>query len=90
MHILDDMRILIDIDDGMAKSLERFASAKSRERSKFIRAAIAQALIEREEQLTEEAYRRHPDRECDAILIPDAWDSPWDADAPPVGAHGPR
>jgi hypothetical protein len=53
--------VLLQIDDLMAKRLEKVAPAKSRLRTRFIRLAIQKALMELEDADTREAYARSPD-----------------------------
>lgn len=54
-------QILLEIDEPMAKQLERVAPAKTRQRSRFIRLAIQKALMDLEEVDTRDAYARQPD-----------------------------
>jgi predicted DNA-binding protein len=68
-------QILVELDEEMADRLERVAPARSRRRSEFIRAAIAKALSEVEEQRTAAAYGRQPDGTDDAYLDPRVWES---------------
>lgn len=75
LYMLSHMKqMLIEIDDELAVRLERVAPARSRRRSEFVRAAIARALSELEEQRTAEAYRRQPDGTDDAYLDPRVWE----------------
>lgn len=67
-------QLLIEVDEELLARLEKFAPARSRKRSEFIRTAIRQALWEREEQATREAYQRIPDRAEDAYLDPTVWE----------------
>ena len=54
-------QLLIQVDDETARRLERFAPARSRRRSAFVRGAIRKALWDAEERATAEAYGRLPD-----------------------------
>jgi predicted transcriptional regulator len=66
-------QVLIEIDDDLATRLESVVPARSRRRSEFIRAAIAKALAEVEEERTAAAYRRQPDA-ADAYIDPRVWE----------------
>lgn len=70
--------ILVFIDDAMARSLEKFAPARSRERSRFIRLAIRKALMELEDIETMKAYERLPQDTPDSIALGE-----WDQYMPP-------
>lgn len=65
--------LLVELDDELAVRLERVASAGSRRRSEFVRAAILKALWEAEEKATAEAYARQPDSP-DAAFDPTVWE----------------
>ena len=67
--------LLIQLDDHIAAKLERFAPAKKRQRTKFIREAILRSIWAIEERLTEEAYRRIPDSAEDIYFDPNVWES---------------
>jgi predicted transcriptional regulator len=67
-------QLLIEIDEDMARRLERVAPTRSRRRSEFVRSAIRRALWELEERATEQAYSRQPDSEADAYLDPAVWE----------------
>jgi predicted transcriptional regulator len=67
-------QLLIEIDEDMARRLERVAPARSRRRSEFVRSAIRRALWDLEERATEQAYARQPDSEADAYVDPAAWE----------------
>ena len=67
-------QIIVELDDAMAKRLERVAPAKERKRSEFIREAIRRALNERLEEAMEEAYRRQPQEAVDFDLDPETWE----------------
>ena len=67
------MNILIQLDPVMAARLEKLVPAKSRQRSKFVRAAIDKALLEMEERATARAYAEQPDTEP-AYFDPSLWE----------------
>lgn len=67
-------QILIEVDDETARRLEKVAPARSRQRSGFIRGAIARALSDLEEQKTREAYGRQPDSCDDSYFDPRVWE----------------
>ncbi len=52
--------ILIELDDRLARELERVAPAKRRKRAEFIRLAIRQAIDLALDRDTERAYRALP------------------------------
>jgi hypothetical protein len=56
-------QLIVEIDDRMARDLERVAPARSRKRSQFIRTALRRILDEEAEARMAEAYRRQPDVE---------------------------
>ena len=68
-------RLVIEINEDLAKELERVAPARSRRRSEFIRAAIRRALRELQERETVEAYARQPDSARDAYLDATVWET---------------
>jgi len=68
-------RVLLEIDDEMARRLDRVTPGRSRQRSEFIRNAIRRALWDLEEKATAEAYRRQPDATT-AYLEAAAWEPP--------------
>ena len=65
--------IVVRLDPNLARDLERFAPARSRGQSQFIRKAIRRALLDLEEIETRRAYERMPDDEPVAF-IPETWD----------------
>jgi len=67
-------QVLIELDDETAERLERIAPARSRQRSGFIRAALARAISEVEEQRTRQAYLDHPDNGADSYFDPRVWE----------------
>lgn len=72
-------QILVEIDDRVARDLERLAPTKDRKRAQFIRLAIQRAVDLALDRETEAAYRAQPD--SDAL---DGWD-PDNALARPAG-----
>jgi metal-responsive CopG/Arc/MetJ family transcriptional regulator len=68
------MKVLVELDEEMARKLEEVAPARSRLRSEFIRAALRRALWDREEEATRRAYEQEPDSEP-AHFDPDVWES---------------
>ena len=72
--LLHMKKVLIEIDDDVARQLEEVAPARSRKRSDFIRMAIRKALWEREEHATAAAYRRQPDSAADAYVDARVWE----------------
>ncbi len=66
--------LLVEVDEELARRLDRVAPARSRRRSEFIRRAIMAALWEIEEQATAEAYARQPDSP-DMAFDPTVWDA---------------
>lgn len=62
--MMDTMvQVLVQLDEETLRRLEEVAPARSRLRSRFIRAALQRALAEEQERRTAEAYRRQPDDE---------------------------
>lgn len=53
-------RILIELDDIVARDLERVAPARDRRRAEFVRLAIRRAIDLALDRLTEQAYRERP------------------------------
>lgn len=73
--ILEYMKqVIVEISEDMAAALERVAPARSRKRSAFVREAIRRALDAELEKLTEEAYRRMPQRLDPWYFDPEAWE----------------
>ncbi len=58
--------ILIQVDDQIARGLDRVAPAAKRQRAEFIRRVLLRAIVEAEEQTTRRAYLRKPDSENEA------------------------
>lgn len=81
-YILKFMKqLLVEVDEELARRLDRVAPARTRRRSEFIRRAIMVALWEIEEQATAEAYARQPDSP-DTVVDPAVWDAFGGADGP--------
>ena len=56
-------QLIVELDEPLARELERAAPARSRQRSSFVRAALRRALDELVETRMAEAYRAQPDTE---------------------------
>jgi hypothetical protein len=54
--------ILLEVDDEMARQLEKVAPAKTRSRSRFIRLAIQKALMDLQDLSTRTAYADQPEQ----------------------------
>jgi predicted transcriptional regulator len=65
--------ILVQLDADTARQLEKYAPARSRRRSQFIRDAIRRRIMQLEEERTAQAYRRLPDDEP-WPLDPSTWE----------------
>ena len=63
--------ILIRLDDATFKALNRVAPAANRQRTKFIRQAVKDAIRREEYARIREAYRKQPDSAADS----DDWSS---------------
>ncbi len=70
------VQLLVQVDDRLARDLNRAVPAKSRLRSEFIRRAIRKALMELDDQTTAERYRAAPSTTADEQQDP-PW-LPWD------------
>jgi Arc/MetJ-type ribon-helix-helix transcriptional regulator len=66
-------QLIVELDDSLARELERVAPARSRRRSSFVRAALRRALDEAAEARIAEAYRAQPDVEP-AHFDPRVWE----------------
>ncbi|MSP61712.1 MAG: hypothetical protein EXR72_15535 [Myxococcales bacterium] len=66
-------QMIISLDEGTARDLERVAPARKRQRSAFIRAALRRALDEAAEREMRAAYLRQPDDEP-VYFDPRAWE----------------
>ena len=74
-HILVYMnQILVELDDELARALQKVAPAQSRKRSQFVRDAIRKALWEQAEVRTAAAYRTQPDSTEPAYVDPEVWE----------------
>jgi hypothetical protein len=56
-------QIIVELDESLARELERVAPARSRRRSALVRAALRRVLDEMAEARMAEAYRDQPDVE---------------------------
>lgn len=56
-------QLIVELDEALARELERVAPARSRRRSSFVRAALRRALDELVEARMAEAYKAQPDVE---------------------------
>lgn len=56
-------QLIVELDEPLARELERAAPARSRQRSSFVRAALRRALDELVETRMAEAYKAQPDTE---------------------------
>jgi hypothetical protein len=68
-------QLIVELDEPLARELERVAPARSRRRSSFVRAALRRALDELAEARMAEAYKARPDAEP-AHFDPRVWDLP--------------
>jgi hypothetical protein len=68
-------QLIVEVDEALARELERVAPARSRRRSSFVRAALRRALDELAETRMADAYRAQPDSEP-AHFDPRVWDFP--------------
>ena len=66
-------QVIVELDDALARELERVAPARSRRRSSFVRSALRRALDEAAEARMAEAYRAQPDVEP-AHFDPRVWE----------------
>jgi Arc/MetJ-type ribon-helix-helix transcriptional regulator len=67
-------QLIVELDEPLARELERAAPARSRRRSSFVRAALRRALDELAERRMAEAYRAQPDVEP-AHFDPRTWEA---------------
>lgn len=82
-------RMLIEIDDRIARDLERVAPARERKRAEFIRLAIRRALDEALDVRTREAYAKWPLPAELSVADLEGWD-PQNRLARPAGRPVPR
>ena len=66
-------QLIVELDESLARELERVAPARSRQRSSFVRAALRRALDELAEARMTEAYKAQPDVEP-AHFDPRVWE----------------
>jgi Arc/MetJ-type ribon-helix-helix transcriptional regulator len=66
-------QVIVELDDALARELERVAPARSRSRSSFVRSALRRALDEAAEARMAEAYKAKPDIEP-AHFDPRVWE----------------
>ncbi len=66
-------QLIVELDEALARELERVAPARSRQRSAFVRAALRRALDELAEDRMREAYKAKPDLEP-AHFDPRVWE----------------
>jgi len=57
------VRLVVELDEPLARELERAAPARSRRRSSFVRAALRRALGELADRRMTKAYKAQPDAE---------------------------
>jgi hypothetical protein len=67
-------QLIVELDDALARELERVAPARSRQRSAFVRAALRRALDQLAEDRMKEAYQAKPDNEP-AHFDPRVWEA---------------
>ena len=66
-------QLIVELDEPLARELERAAPARSRRRSSFVRAALRRALDELAEARMADAYKARPDVEP-AHFDPRVWE----------------
>lgn len=66
-------QLIVELDEPLARELERVAPARSRRRSAFVRSALRRALDEAAEARMTEAYEAQPDAEP-AHFDPRVWE----------------
>jgi len=66
-------QLIVELDEPLARELERVAPARSRRRSSFVRAALRRALDELVEARMAAAYEAQPDVEP-AHFDPRLWE----------------
>lgn len=67
-------QLIVELNETLARDLERVAPARSRRRSSFVRAALRRALDELVEARMAEAYKAQPDVEP-AHFDPHLWEA---------------
>jgi Arc/MetJ-type ribon-helix-helix transcriptional regulator len=81
--LLHMKQILVQLDESILRMLDQVAPGRSRKRSKFIRQAIASALLEIADEKTRRAYERLPDDEREEAFDPADWAPESEAIHPP-------
>jgi predicted transcriptional regulator len=66
-------QLIVELDDALARELERVAPARTRQRSSFVRAAVRRALDDLAEARMKRAYAAKPDGER-AYFDPRVWE----------------
>ena len=74
-------QLIVELDEALARDLERAAPAHLRRRSSFVRAAIRRALDEVMDARMAQAYKEQPDVEP-AHFDPRLWEGRAAAKAP--------
>jgi predicted transcriptional regulator len=72
-------QIIVELDEGTARELERIAPSRARKRSEFVRRAVRQALDAEAERRMADAYRTQPDDGEPQVVDPEAWEPPTPA-----------
>ena len=67
-------QIIVELDEGTARELERVAPSRARKRSEFVRRALRQALDAEAERRMADAYRRQPDDAEPELIDPLVWE----------------
>lgn len=78
------MKILVEIDEAMAREIERIAPGRERQRSEFIRRALRRALDQIAEERIAAGYRAEP-QQPGPPLDARVWGE-WDVPAAPKAA----
>jgi hypothetical protein len=68
-------QLIVELDEALARELERVAPPRSRRRSSFVRTALRRALDELAEARMAAAYKARPDLEP-AHFDPRLWEEP--------------
>jgi Arc/MetJ-type ribon-helix-helix transcriptional regulator len=67
-------QIIVELDEGTARELERIAPSRARKRSEFVRHALRLALDAEAERRMADAYRQQPDDAEPELIDPGAWE----------------
>jgi predicted transcriptional regulator len=67
-------QLIVELDDALARELERVAPARTRRRSSFVRAAVRRALDDLAEARMKRGYAAKPDVEP-AYFDPRVWEA---------------